>query len=62
MKFYYEFENILTDSLELIHFIDKNTFHIDGMLFNIDFKSLYTNIPVQDAIRLIKNFCSRSKI
>ena len=43
-NFYSKFENILTDSFELIHFIDKNTFHVDGMLFTIDFKSLYTNI------------------
>ena len=50
MKFYSEFENILTDSLELIRFIEKNTFPIDGMLFTIDLKSLYTNIPVKDAI------------
>ena len=48
MKFYSKFENILTDSLELIHFIDKNTFHEDGMVFTIDFKSLYTNIPIED--------------
>ena len=51
IKFYSEFDNILTDSLELICFIDKNTFPIDGMLFTIDFKSVYTNIPFKDAIK-----------
>ena len=49
-KFYSKFQIILTDSLELIRFIVKNTFHMDGMLFTIFFKSLCTNIPVQDAI------------
>ena len=51
IKMYSKFEKILTDSLELIRFIDKNMFLIDGMLFTIDFKSVYTNIPVHDAIK-----------
>ena len=36
IKYYFKFENILTGSLELVRFIDKNTFHEDRMLFTMD--------------------------
>ena len=48
IKFYSKVENILTDSLELIRFIDKNTFYLDGMLFTIDFYSINQKAFVQN--------------
>ena len=64
IEFYSKIEYFFADSLELIRFIDKNTFPIYGMLFTIDFESLYTNIPVKDAIKLITNllFTFQNKI
>ena len=39
--------------MELVRFIEINKFDKSGMLFIIDFNSLYANVPVKDAIHLI---------
>jgi len=52
--FYSKFDSILTDSLSLVKFLEKEKFDNDVFVFTIDFKSLYTNIPVDDAINSIK--------
>ena len=44
----------LKDSLSLIKILEKTKFSIDSFLFTIDFESLYTNIPVTDAIEMMK--------
>ena len=43
----------MDDSLTLVKLLEIKRFHAGCFLFTIDFKSLYTNIPVEDAIRLI---------
>ena len=53
-EFYCKFDSILTDSLSLVKIVETKRFNKDCFLFTIDFKSLYTNIPVQDAINAIK--------
>ena len=53
-EFYCKFDSILTDSLSLVKILETKRFNKDCFLFTIDFKSLYTNIPVQDAINAIK--------
>ena len=53
-EFYCKFDSILTDSLSLVKILETKRFDKDCFLFTIDFKSLYTNIPVQDAINAIK--------
>ena len=50
-EFYSKFENILTDSLSLIKLLENTFFNKDYFLFTIDFKNLYTNISVKDAIK-----------
>jgi len=52
-EFYSKFDSILTDSLSLIKLLETNRFHEGCFLFTIDFQSLYTNIPVEDAIECI---------
>ena len=54
-EFYCKFDSILTDSLSLVKILEENRFDKNCFLFTIDFKSLYTNIPVEDAINAIKN-------
>ena len=49
-EFYSKFDSILTDSLSLVKFLENAKFDDDVFVFKIDFKSLYTNIPVDDAI------------
>ena len=44
----------LLDSLSLVKILEKEQFDSDCYLFTVDFKSLYTNIPVQHAIELMK--------
>ena len=51
--FYSKFDSILTDSLSLIKILETHRFNKQSFLFTIDFKSLYTNIPVEDAIKCI---------
>ena len=53
-EFYWKFDSILTDSLSLIKILETHRFNIQSFLFTIDFKSLYTNIPVEDAINCIR--------
>ena len=52
--FYSKFDGILKDSLSLIKILEKTKFNIDSFLFTVDFESLYTNIPVKDAIEMMK--------
>jgi len=53
-EFYSKFDSILTDSLSLVKILEEKRFNKKCFLFTIDFKSLYTNIPVEDAIDTIK--------
>ena len=53
-KFCNKFDTILLDSLSLVKILEKEQFDSDCYLFTVDFKSLYTNIPVQHAIELMK--------
>jgi len=56
-EFYSKFDSILNDSLSLVKLLEKCRFDKNCFLFTIDFKSLYTNIPVDDAINSIKKLC-----
>ena len=60
-EFYSKFDSILTDSLSLVKFLEKEKFDEDVFVFTIDFKSLYTNIPVDDAINSIKELVMEFK-
>ena len=53
-EFYSKFDNIWTDSLRVVKMLENRIFDRNCFLFTIDFKSLYTNISVKDAIKLIK--------
>ena len=53
--FYSKFDAILTDSVSLIRILENTEFKWDCLLFAVDFKSLYTSIPVEDAIAMIPN-------
>ena len=53
-EFYTKFDYILTDSLSLIKLLETSRFNQKCFLLTIDSKSLYTNIPVEDAIKCIK--------
>ena len=53
-KFCNKFNTILLDSLSLVKILEKEQFDSDCYLFTVDFKSLYTNIPVQHTINLMK--------
>ena len=58
MKEYYsKFDSILNDSLSLVKLLEISRFDKNCFLFTIDFKSLYTNIPVNDALKSIKQRC-----
>ena len=52
-RFYSKFDSILNDSLSLVKLLEKSRFEKHCFLFTIDFKSLYTNIPVDDSINSI---------
>ena len=52
-RFYSKFDSILNDSLSLVKLLENNHFDKKCFLFTIDFKSLYTNIPVNNAIKCI---------
>jgi len=52
-EFYSKFDSIFTDSHSLIKTLESHRFNEQSFLFMIDFKSLYTNIPVEDAIKCI---------
>ena len=53
-EFYAKFDGILKDSLSLVKILEKTRFNLNCFLFTVDFESLYTNIPVLDAIELMK--------
>ena len=53
--FYSKFESILKDSFSLVKILEKTKFNLDSFLFTVDWESLYTNIPVDDAIEMMKN-------
>jgi hypothetical protein len=52
-----KFNSILNDSLSLVKLLDSSRFDKNCFLFTIDFKSLYTNIPVNDALNSIRKLC-----
>ena len=56
-EFYTKFDSILNDSLSLVKLLEISRFDKNCFLFTIDFKSLYTNIPVNDAINCIRKLC-----
>ena len=56
-EFYSKFDSILNDSLSLVKLLENYRFDKNCFLFTIDFKSLYTNIPVEDAINSIRKLC-----
>ena len=49
-----KFDSILQDSLSLVKILEKEHFDVNCFLFTVDFESLYTNIPVTHAIKLMK--------
>ena len=53
-SFYSKFENILTDSLSLVKLLEKIKINKNCFLFTVDFKNLYSNISVNDALALMK--------
>ena len=53
-EFYVKFDGILKDSISLVKILEKTKFNFNCFLFTVDFKSLYTNIPVSDAIEMMK--------
>ena len=53
-EFYCKFYSILTDSFSLVKILETKRFAKECFLFTVDFKSLYTNVPVQDVINAIK--------
>jgi hypothetical protein len=53
-KYCQHFDSILTDSLSLIKTLEMTKFDQDNNLFTVDFKSLFTNIPCDHAVELIK--------
>ena len=53
-EFYIKFDGILKDSLSLVKILEKTRFNLNCFLFTVDFESLYTNIPVSDAIEIMK--------
>ena len=52
-EFYSKFDSILSESFSIVKFLENAKFDEDVFVFTIDFKSLYTNIPVDDAINSI---------
>ena len=60
-RIYVKFDSILTDGLSFIKLLETSRFNQDCFLFTIDFKSLYTNMPVEDAIKCIKELVEEYK-
>ena len=52
--FCFKFDSILLDSFSLLRTLEKERLDSNCFLFTVDFESLYTNIPVQHAINLMK--------
>ena len=53
--FYSKFNGILKDSLSLVKILEITKFKLDSCLFTVDLESLYTNIPVDDGLEMMKN-------
>jgi hypothetical protein len=53
------FDTILRDSLSLVKFLETTSFPKGCLLFTVDFKSLYTNIPVDIAISMITELLNK---
>ena len=53
-EFCVKFESILQDSLSLVKILEKEKFDTDCFLFTVIFESLYSNIPVEYAMELMK--------
>ena len=60
--FYIKFDSILKDSFSLVKILEKTEFNLDSFLFTVDFESLYTNIPVKDAIEMMKKLVFNFKM
>ena len=60
-KFCEKFDTILPDTLNLVKMLETKRFEQDCFLFTIDFKSLYTNIPVDHAIEMMKEIIFEHK-
>ena len=52
-EFYMKFDSILSYSFSLVKLLESAKFDSDCNVFTIDFKSLYTNMPVEAAINSI---------
>ena len=52
--FCFKFDSILLDSFSLVRTLEKERFDSNCFLFTVDFESLYTNIPVEHAIDMMK--------
>ena len=52
--FYSKFDSILKDSFSLAKYWKKQNLPLTVFWFTVDFESLYTNIPVKDAIEMMK--------
>jgi hypothetical protein len=48
------FDNILTDSLSLVKTLETTQFDFESQVFTVDFKSLFTNIPCDHALEIMK--------
>ena len=44
----------MTDSLSLVNLLAEMKFDKDSFLFTLDFKNLYSNISVKDALELMR--------
>ena len=53
-EFYTKFDSILLDSYNLVKILESEQFSPDCFLFMVDFESLYTNILVEHAVKLMK--------
>jgi hypothetical protein len=53
-KYCHHFDSILTDSLSLLKTLETTQFDMESQLFTVDFKSLFTNIPCDHAVELMK--------
>jgi hypothetical protein len=53
-KYCQHFDGILTDSLSLIKTLETTPFDSNCQIFTVDFKSLFTNIPCDHAVELMK--------
>jgi hypothetical protein len=54
-----KFDTILKDSLTLVRILETTKFPKNCILFTVDFKSLYTNIPIDLALDMFKEFFNK---